>query len=106
GHRPPPAVRTLGARFAQAPPPPPFLRPHPLPGEDLWLLPLRDGAASLLVADCANARSLGLRLVELGLEHPSFAWGTPEQLFSFWVPDGAARPALPCLGSALGGTPR
>lgn len=104
GHRPPPALRAFGLRFAQSLSSSHLLR-QPLAEGDLWLLPLRTGAASLLVGEGANARTLGLRLLELGLKKPALAWGAPERAFSYWLPDGIADPGLPCLGNARGGLP-
>jgi len=105
GHAPPPALRAMGARFALASPLPPAIHRHPQSSGDLWILPERDGASTILVSSDAGARTFGLRLLELGLEHPPLALGAPEQVYGFWVPAGAARPALPCLGNALGGPP-
>ncbi len=102
-HAPPPAVRAVGAHFDEASLPQPFLRRHPQGEDELLLVPLRDGTASVLVGPSANAQRLGLRLLELGLRDPALAWGPPEKAFSFWLPTGSARPAFPCLGNALGG---
>lgn len=105
GHEPPPATRAFGAHLDDAQIPRAYLRRHPLAADELWVVPLRDGAATVLVGPRASARRLGLHLLEQGLRDPTTSWGRPESAFSFWLPQGRARPALPCLGNALGGPP-
>lgn len=105
GHRPPPAARAIGARLPSPPRRATMLRRHPRGPDDLWLVPLRDGMAATLVGPTADPRGLGLALLELGLDDPAVVAGTPDHLHAHWVSDGWARPALPCVGNALGGDP-
>lgn len=106
GHRPPPTTRAFGAHFNVAPTMPNYLRRRPLKGGgDLCFIPARDGAAALLLGSKANARELGRQLLAEALRDPAAAWGSPESFFSFWLPEGLARPSLPSLGNALGGSP-
>ena len=105
GHRPPPAARVVAARLPSPPRPPPHLQRLPRGPDDLWLVPLRDGMAALLVGPTAHPRDLGLALLELGLGDPAALPGPPDHPSCHWVAEGWARPAIPCLGNALGGDP-
>lgn len=104
-HRPPRAARVVLARLPSPPRAPSRLWRHPRGRNDLWLVPLRDGLVALLVGPTAQPRELGLALLELGLRDPSALPGPPDHPSCHWVADGWARPALPCLGNALGGEP-
>lgn len=103
GHRPPPARSACLLRLSGRPAEPWLLRIPRRAGGEIAVVPQQDGAWISLCADGANTQALAEALLERAARGDAYASGTPSELSSHWVPDGAGVPGVPTLGSALGG---
>lgn len=108
GHRPPPAWESC---VAELPFPPrrtgTALHAPPMGAEtgDLWTLPFREGAWTIFSDASVSTGRFAGRLLTSALQSGCTDDWVPSNLATFRVPSGAAAPAVPTVGSALGGPP-